>query len=104
MLNQPNTPALDFECHLPAGQMWFTANQVARHLGVSVQHIGDLASEGRFTFANVGPVDLAGKPGKTRATMRIPRACLVAFLQASKQNGRLFKHGFVPVYALPSYL
>ena len=90
MSSQPITPALDFECHLPEGQMWFTVNQVAHHWGISVQHVIDLINEGRFSYDNIGPVDLSSEPGKTRATTRIPRACLVAFLQSSKHGGPLF--------------
>ena len=104
MPNQPKTPGIEFECHLPGEQMWFSARQVARHLGISVQHVVDLINEGRFTFANAGPVNLAGTPGKTRATLRIPRGCLVAFLEASKKDGTLFRVGLVPYYVVPSYL
>ena len=77
-------PEMDFERHLPPGQQWFTVGQVAKHWGVSVQHVVDLVSEGRFTFDRVGPVDFSSVPGKTRATTRIPRACLLAFLRANK--------------------
>ena len=84
MSPDPETPELDFECHLPAGQQWFTVWQLARHWEVSVQHVIDLVSEGRFTHDHVGPVDFSSEPGKTRATTRIPRACILAFLQANK--------------------
>ena len=84
MPHETKPPEMDFAGHLPAGEQWFTVNQIARHWGVSVQHVIDLVSEGRFTHDNIGPVDLSSQPGKTRATTRIPRACLLAFLRAHK--------------------
>ena len=84
MPHDPIISALDFERHLPRGQMWFTVPQVARHWGVSEQHVVDLVIAGRFTYDNIGPVDLSSVPGKTRTTTRIPRACILAFLQANK--------------------
>ena len=75
-------PEMDFERHLPAGQQWFSVWKLARHWDVSVQHVVDLINEGRFTHDEIGPVDLSCKPGKTRATTRIPRACVIAFLKS----------------------
>ena len=83
MASEPVTPDLDFNYHLPKGQMWFTVRQVAHYWGVSEQHVINLVNEGRFTHPNFGPVNLAGVPGKTRATARIPRASLVAFLETN---------------------
>ena len=84
MSHQLPPPEMSFEGHLPAGQQWFTVSQVAKHWGVSVQHVIDLVTEGRFTHDNIGPVDLSSQPGKTRATTRIPRACLLTFLRTHK--------------------
>ncbi len=78
-------PELDFDYHLPAGQQWFPIHKLAGYWGLTPQHIIDLVNEGRFTFDNAGPVNFSGDPGKTRATTRIPRACVIAFLKANKQ-------------------
>ncbi len=77
-------PDLDFETVLPPGQQWFTIHKLAEYWGLSTQHIINLVQEGRFTFNNVGPVNFSGAPTKTRATTRIPRACIIAFLKANK--------------------
>ena len=84
MSRELQPPGMDFGSHLPTGQQWFTVSQVAKHWGVSVQHVIDLVSEGRFTHDNIGPVNLSSQPGKTRATTRIHRACLPAFLRSLK--------------------
>ena len=75
---------LDFDGHLPAGRQMFTIKELADSWQLTPQHIINLVNEGRFTHGHVGPVDFSGAPGKTRATTRIPRACVLAFLQANK--------------------
>ena len=63
----------------------FTIQELADHWQLTPQHIINLVSEGRFTHDNIGPVDFSSRSGKTRATTRIPRACVLAFLKANKQ-------------------
>ena len=74
----------DFDGHLPAGRQMFTIKELADYWQLTPQHIINLVNEGRFNHGQAGPVDFSGTPGRTRATTRIPRACVLAFLQANK--------------------
>lgn len=78
---QPVQPEFDFDAGLPAGRQSFGAWELAGYWAVSVQHVINLVEAGEFGDA---PVDLATKPGKSRATRRIPRAAVLAFLHRRK--------------------
>ncbi len=79
-------PEFEFESHLPAGQQWFTLHWLAAHWGLTTQHLINLCDEGAFNVGNIAPVNHALHPDKTRATTRIPRGSVVAYLNARKKD------------------
>ena len=75
-----------FEYGLPAGRSMFTLKELAGWWKISVDQLYLLAEAGEFNVPGIAPINFALHPKESRATRRIPRAGIVAFLKRRQQQ------------------